>query len=67
VLQTSHSRKPHCPGARRRLWHDSAVLRRILLQTQMTTVLVIIGDEFMHHAVKLRLVEHDDFIQQLSA
>jgi len=33
----------------------------------MTTVVVIIGEEFTHHAVKLRLVEHDDFVQQLSA
>jgi hypothetical protein len=33
----------------------------------MTTVLVITGDEFTHHAVRLRLLEHDDFIQQFPA
>ena len=64
VLQTSHPRQPHYAGASRRLRRDAPRLWRILLQAQMTTVLVIISDELAHEAVKLPLVEDNYFVQQ---
>ena len=67
VLQTSNPRKPHYAGVSRRLRRDSPRLWRILLQAQVTTVLVIIGDEFTHESVKLPLVEDNYFVQQLLA
>ena len=67
VLQTSHPPKGYHASTGRRLRRDYPGFWRILVQTQMTTVLVIISDEFTHESVKLRLVEHDDFVQQLSA
>src|SRR5512139_2431480 len=63
VLQTSHPRLRYHPSAWRGPWRDHPGLRRILLQAQLTTVVVIIGCEFTHHAVKMRWVEHDDFVQ----
>ena len=67
VLQPSHPRESYDASTGRRLWCDCPWLGCILLQTQMTAIRVIVGDEFTHHAAKLPLVEDDDFVQQLSA
>ena len=67
MLQTSHPRKGYHPSTRRRLWCDYPRLWCIFLQAQMTAIFVIVGEEFTHHSVKLRLVEDDDLVQQLSA
>ena len=67
VLQTSHPRNAHYAGVSRRLRRDSSRRWRIFLQAQLTTVLVIISDEFTHESVKLPLVEDNYFVQQLLA
>ena len=67
MLQTSHPRKGYHPSTRRRLRCDYPRLWCIFLQSQMTAIFVIVGEEFTHHSVKLRLVEDDDLVQQLSA
>ena len=67
VLQASHPRKGYHASTRRRLWCDYPGFRRILLQAQVTTIFVVITDELSDHAVKLRSVEDDDFVEQLSA
>src|ERR1035437_824441 len=46
---------------------DHPKLRRILLQTQVTPVFVIIADELSHYSAELPLVKHEDLVQQLSA
>ncbi len=63
MLQPSDSPKGYHASSWRRPWRDSPGIGRILLQAQMTTVLVIIGNEFVHKSVKLLFVEDDDFIQ----
>ena len=67
VLQASHPRKGYHPSPRRRLWCDYPGFGCIFVQAQMTKVLVIVGNEFPQHSVKLRSVQHDDLVQQLSA
>ena len=67
MLQTARSRKGDHTSTRRRLWRDSSGFRRIFLEAQMTTVLVIVADEFTHHALQLSLIEDDELAQQLTA
>jgi hypothetical protein len=67
VGHDQHPRLRYNPSAWRRPWRDRPRIGRILLQAQMTAILVIIGNEFTHQSLKQRLVKDNDFVQQLSA
>ena len=67
MLQSSHSGQSYHPSSGGRLGSDHPKLRRILLQTQVTPVFVVLADELSHYSAELPLVKDDDLVQQLSA
>ncbi len=65
MVESAESRKRHDPAGLTSLLSPLPLGWRLLLEPQMRTVFVIVGDVVSKQSSEMTFIEHDDVVEQL--